>query len=73
MVFPVISAKKEVFLGTTIDHELKFDDHVSYLCKKASLKLARIAAFMNVSKKRIIMKSFDKVTLWILFSNTDVP
>ena len=76
MVFPVIPAKKEVFLGITIDHELKFDDHVSYLCKKASLKLnalARIAAFMNVSKKRIIMKSFDKVTLWILFSNTDVP
>ena len=55
------SSKTEVLLGITVDHELKFDDHVNYLCKKASLKrnaLARIAHFMNVSKKRIIMKSF---------------
>ena len=58
---PIDSSKTEVLLGITIDHELKFDDHVNYLCKKASLKLnalACIARFMNVSKKRIIMKSF---------------
>ena len=58
---PIDSSKTEVLLGITIDHELKFDDHVNRLCKKASLKLnvlARIAPFMNVSKKRIIMKSF---------------
>ena len=44
------------------DHELKFDNHVNHLRKKASPKLnallARIAPFLNVSKKRIIMKSF---------------
>ena len=58
---PIDSSKTEVLLGITIDHELKFDDHVNRLCKKASTKLnalARIAPFMNVSKKRIIMKSF---------------
>ena len=58
---PIDSSKTEVLLGITIDHELKFYDHVNRLCKKASLKLnafARIAPFMNVSKKRIIMKSF---------------
>ena len=58
---PIDSSKTEVLLGITIDHELKFDDHVNRLCKKASLKLdalARIAAFTNVSKERIIMKSF---------------
>ena len=55
---PIDSGKTEVLLGITIDHELKFDAHVNYLCKKASLKLnARIAPFMNVSKKRMIMKS----------------
>ena len=47
--------KTEVLLGITFDHELKFDDHVNHLCKKASLKLnalnARIEPFMNVSKK----------------------
>ena len=55
------SSKTKVLLGKTIDHELKFDDHVNYLCKKASLKLntfARIVPFMNVSKKQIVVKSF---------------
>ena len=58
---PIDSSKTEVLLGIAIDHELKFDDHVNRLCKKSSLKinaLARIATFMNVSKKRIFMKSF---------------
>ena len=53
-VLPIDSSEIEVLLGITIDHELKFDDHVNYSCKKASLKLnalARIAPFMNVSKK----------------------
>ena len=66
-----------ILLGITIDHELKFDYHVNYLCKKASLKLnalARIARFMNVSKKRIIIKSFIELQfgycplIWMLHS-----
>ena len=55
------SSKTEVLLGITIDHDLKFDGHVNYLCKKSSQRLnalAHIAPFMNVSKNRIIMKSF---------------
>ena len=58
---PIDSNKTEVVLGIPIYHELKFDDHVNHLCKKARLKLnalARIAPFTNVSKKWIIMKSF---------------
>ena len=31
------SSRTEGLLGITIDHELKFDDHVNHLCKKASL------------------------------------
>ena len=53
---PIVSSKTEVLLGITIDHELKFDDHVNRLCKKASLKLyalARIAPFINVSKSEL--------------------
>ena len=59
--FPIDSSKTEVRLGITIGHELKFDDHVKYLSKKASQKLnalARITPFMNIRKKRITMKSF---------------
>ena len=51
---PIDSSKTEVLLGITIYHELKFDNYVNRLCKKAILKLnvlARIAPFMNVSKK----------------------
>ena len=51
---PTDFSKSEVLLGITIDHELKFYDHVNHVCKKASLKcnaLARIAPFLNVSKK----------------------
>ena len=58
---PIDSSKTEVLLGITIDHGLKFDNHVHNLCKKAILKLnalARIAPFMKFSKKRITMKSF---------------
>ena len=52
---------KEVLLGITIDKDLKFDDHVNSLCKKACQKLnalARLAPYMNVEKRRIIMKAF---------------
>ena len=69
-----IDSSKTVLLGITIDHELQFDDHVNHLCKKASIKfnaLAYIAPFMNVHKKRIIMKSFIE-SLWVLPSNMDV-
>ena len=59
--FSTDSSIKEVLLGITIDKELEFDDHVNNLCKKACQKLnalARIAPFMNIEKKRIIMKAF---------------
>ena len=45
----------------TIDSDLKFDIHVSNLCKKATQKLnalARISGYMDSSKKRTIMKAF---------------
>ena len=52
---------KEVLLGITIDKDLTFNDHVNSLCKKACQKLnalARPAPYMNVEKRRIIMKAF---------------
>ena len=52
---------KEVLLGITIDKDLKFDDHVNSLCKKTCQKLnalARLGPYMNVEKRRIIMKVF---------------
>ena len=55
------SNTKEILLGITIDRDLIFDEHVNNLCKKAFQKLnalVRLAPFMNVDKKRTIMKAF---------------
>ena len=44
-----------------IDNTLKFEEHVSSLCKKANQKLhalARISNYMSSPKLKILMKSF---------------
>ena len=55
------SSQKEILLGINLGSELKFEDHVNFLCKKASQKLyslARIAQFMDLKQRRNIMKAF---------------
>ena len=55
------SSQKEILLGINLDSELKFEDHVNFICKKASQKLyalARIAPFMDFKQRRNIMKAF---------------
>ena len=48
-------------MGIIIDNELTFNVHVATLCIKASHKLhalTRVTHFMNMNKRRIIMKAF---------------
>ena len=48
-------------LGIKTDNQLNFNDHVSSIYKKASLKLhalARISKFMSKEKLRVLMKDF---------------
>ena len=55
------SEDEQVLLGITIDSNLTFENHINSICKKASQKLnalARIAPYMNIQKRRTIMKSF---------------
>ena len=55
------SNTKQILLEITIERDSKFGEHVNNLCKKACQKLntfVRLAPFMNVDKKRMIMKSF---------------
>ena len=45
----------------TIDQNLNFSEHVTNICKKASMKLhalARVSKYMSRNKLRIIMKAF---------------
>ena len=55
------SENEQVLLGVTIDLNLSFEKHINNLCKKASQKLnalARISGYINLQKRRVIMKSF---------------
>ena len=55
------SEKEQVLLGITIDSNLTLESHINNICKRASQKLnalARVAPYMNVQKRRIIMKPF---------------
>ena len=59
--YEIHNNKHKKLLGVTIDNKMKFEEHVSSLCTKASQKLhalSRVSAFMNVKQRRIIMKSF---------------
>ena len=55
------SSQCKKLLGIKIDSKLNFDSHVESLCDTASQKLnalARIAPFMNINQRKIIMNSF---------------
>ena len=58
----IIKGEKSVkLLGINIDNKLDFNNHVSNLCKKVSLKLhalTRISRFMSTDQLRIVMKAF---------------
>ena len=59
--FIIRNSKSKKLLGITIDNKLTFDEHVSSLCDKASQKLhalSRVARYMNIKQRQIIMKSF---------------
>ena len=48
-------------LGIHLNNDLSFDYHVNQLCKKARKKLhalARIAKYMAINKRRMLMKAF---------------
>ena len=67
---------KQELLGTTIDSNLSFEQHVSNIYKKASQKLnalGRISSSMDIQKRRAIMKSFITSQLSYLAFSLDVP
>ena len=66
-------------LGITTDSELNFDNHLSAICNKGSRKinaLGRIANYMSLEKRRIVMKTFIESQfnycrlIWMFHSRT---
>ena len=71
------SEKEQVLLGIAIDSNLTFENHINNICKKEGQKLnalARVAPYINMQKRRIIMKSFVTSQfgycslIWIFYS-----
>ena len=57
-------SKSKKLSGVKFDHKLYFDDPILELCKKASRKihaLSRVASYINISKRRILMNAFFKL------------
>ena len=57
----IINSTEEKLLGITLDNDFSCQTHVSKICKKVSKKLhalARVCNFMNLQKRRNIMKAF---------------
>ena len=55
------SSQSEKLLGLHFDSKLKFDTHINKICWKDSRKLnglARLTPYMDLSKRRILMKLF---------------
>ena len=57
----IYSKESVLFLGITLDQKLKFDQHISNLCKKAASQLNalyRIKRYLTVEIKTILVNSF---------------
>ena len=55
------NTQNEKLLGINIDSKLSFGKHIQQICSRATAKLktlARIALFMNVTKRKILMNVF---------------
>ena len=72
--FTIKNSVSQKLLGITIDRHLNFNEHVSNLCKTASLKitaLARVFPYMTLNERRTLMKAYF-ISQWVLFTGMDV-
>ena len=59
--FTIQNSASQKLLGVTTDKHLNFNEHVSNLCKTASLKitaLARVFPYMTLNQRRTLMKAY---------------
>ena len=62
-VVQIKNSQSEKLLGITIDNDLKLEDRINNICRKASAKisaLSRVAPYMDLPKRKQIMTAFFK-------------
>ena len=66
-------------LGITIDNELKFDDHITKICRKANSKLSalsRLSRYLSMEQKKLLYMSFIEAQFkccpltWMFYSRS---
>ena len=71
----VRNKKEQKVLGIKFDSSLSFEGHIASPCKKASPKLhalARIVNYMDLQKRKVLMKAFITPPIQFFFINLDV-
>ena len=73
-----VTEKNQVkLLGIIIDNELKFDDHITKICRKAKSKLSalsRLGRYLSLKEKKLLYMSFIEAqfkycpTTWMFWS-----
>ena len=61
--YKISNSKEEKMLGIVIDRNLKFENHIDSICRKASQKLSalnRISPYLDINKRKIIYNSMIK-------------
>ena len=61
--FKLKNSDCEKLLGVKFDSKLRFNQHITDFCRRASIKthvIVRMTPFMNLSKRRVLMSSFFK-------------
>ena len=61
-------------LGVTFDNKLTFEKHITDICRKASRKtyaLARIAPYMELFKRRMVMNVLFQLAVQLLSTDLD--
>ena len=69
----ITNSSNEKLIRILFNNKFDFDDHVTSLCRKASQMsnaLARVAHYMNLAQRRLIMNAFI-FSVWILSTGMD--
>ena len=73
--YDIKNSECEKLLGVKFDNKLTLEKHITDICRKASRKvyaLARIAPYMDLSKRRMVMNAFFQFAVQLLSTDLDV-